>query len=182
MKRRWLKSSATHYEIFTDQEADNFEALYNGIKKSKYVGDKEYYLQKYWDEIYAFAKRRLNDSGNRMFILNEMEAWEFGNPPKPTTVDRLVAKYTKEPYDYGIKSSFGKRRIAQSNILLDSEDDGWGDEVRDNLEDAFRSSERLAYEVRNCIRGAYTGCKTIEELAEKVRSVGNLYLEAADYL
>lgn len=30
----------------------------------------------------------------------------------------------------------GKRRIAQSHILLDYEDDGWGDEVRDNLEAA----------------------------------------------
>lgn len=62
------------------------------------------------------------------------------------------------------------------------DEDGWSDNVRDTLEEAFDASEKLAYEVRNCVRGGYTGCNTDEELAEEVRRIGELYIALADNL
>ena len=49
--------------------------------------------------------------------------------------------------------------------------DGWSDEVKDCLEDVFTNLEQLMYEVRNCVRGAYTHANTNEELAEHIQSL-----------
>lgn len=60
--------------------------------------------------------------------------------------------------------------------------DGWSEEVRDCLEDAFSDLERLMYEVRNCVRGCYTHANTNEELAEYVQSLADELGSVADDL
>lgn len=60
--------------------------------------------------------------------------------------------------------------------------DGWSEEVRDCLEDAFSDLERLMYEVRNCVRGCYTHANTNEELAEYVQSLADELGSLADDL
>lgn len=60
--------------------------------------------------------------------------------------------------------------------------DGWSDEVRDCLEDVFSELEQLMYEVRNCIRGAYTHANTNEELADYVVDLADKLGSVADYL
>lgn len=49
--------------------------------------------------------------------------------------------------------------------------DGWSEEVQEALEDVFSDLERLVYEVRNCVRGAYTQANTNEELSDYIQSV-----------
>ena len=60
--------------------------------------------------------------------------------------------------------------------------DGWSDEVRDCLEDTFAGLEQLVYEVRNCVRGAYTGANTNEELADHIRELAEALSSSAEYL
>lgn len=57
-------------------------------------------------------------------------------------------------------------------------EEGWGEEIQGTLCDVFDSLEKLMYEVRNCVRGGYTHCKTNAELAEHIRSLAS-DLEAA---
>ena len=60
--------------------------------------------------------------------------------------------------------------------------DGWSDEVRDCLEDTFAGLESMMYEVRNCVRGSYTGANTNEELADHIRELAEALSSSADYL
>ena len=64
--------------------------------------------------------------------------------------------------------------------LNESAGDGWDLEDFDQLEEAFSEIENFMYEVRNCVRGAYTGCYTYEELAEKLRNISDSLSMAAD--
>lgn len=64
--------------------------------------------------------------------------------------------------------------------LNESAGDGWDLEDLDQLEEAFGEIESFIYEVRNCVRGAYTGCHTYEDLAEKLRNISDSLSMAAD--
>ena len=64
--------------------------------------------------------------------------------------------------------------------LNESAGDGWDLEGLDQLEEAFGEIESFMYEVRNCVRGAYTGCYTYEDLAEKLRNISDSLSMAAD--
>lgn len=64
--------------------------------------------------------------------------------------------------------------------LNESVGDGWDLEELDQLEEAFGEIENFMYEVRNCVRGAYTGCYTYEELAEKLRNISDSLSMAAN--
>jgi len=44
------------------------------------------------------------------------------------------------------------------------EDDGWGEEMVENLSPLLNDIEGFIYELRNCVRGSFTGCKTKAEL------------------
>ena len=43
-------------------------------------------------------------------------------------------------------------------------EDGWPEEMSENLSYVLETLENFVYEIRNCTRGAYTNCKTKEEL------------------
>lgn len=64
--------------------------------------------------------------------------------------------------------------------LLESSSDGWSDEAEDS--ELFLGLEQLIYEVRKARRGAYTRCKTYEELAEHVRKLSEKMSDYADTL
>lgn len=55
--------------------------------------------------------------------------------------------------------------------LEENDEDGWGDRVEQILEPTIEKVEDLAYEVRNTVRGANTGCDTTDELADYVDEV-----------
>lgn len=60
--------------------------------------------------------------------------------------------------------------------------DGWSKEVRETLEDVFTDLERLMYEVRNCVRGAYTQANTNDELSDYIKELAEGLGSVADYL
>lgn len=64
--------------------------------------------------------------------------------------------------------------------LNESAGDGWDLGDLNQLEEAFDEIENFMYEVRNCVRGAYTGCYTYEELAEKLRNISDSLAMAAE--
>lgn len=54
----------------------------------------------------------------------------------------------------------------------DEENDGWGDDVEDILEDWFSRVSNIAYEVRNCVRGSYAiRGKKVEDLIRELNSI-----------
>lgn len=60
--------------------------------------------------------------------------------------------------------------------------DGWNESVTGSCEDFFTDVERVAYEVRNCVRGCYTNVTTNQELAEVFRKLSEEALEVADII
>lgn len=61
-------------------------------------------------------------------------------------------------------------------------EDGWGTDVRGILDVPFARAENLMYEIRNTIRGAYTDCETVEDLADYIRQLASEFEETADEL
>lgn len=69
-----------------------------------------------------------------------------------------------------------------SIVAYDQIEDGWGTDVRGILDIPFARAEDLMYEIRNTIRGAYTDCETVEDLADYIRQLASEFEEAADEL
>lgn len=88
----------------------------------------------------------------------------------------MKMKTNKQLYE-SIMSSVAKQ---VKKALNESAGDGWDLDELDQLEEAFGEIESFMYEVRNCVRGAYTGCYTYEELAEKLRNISDSLSMAAD--
>ena len=64
--------------------------------------------------------------------------------------------------------------------LNESAGDGWDLGDLSSLEEAFDKMESFMYEVRNCVRGAYTNCYTYVDLADELRSIADSLSMAAD--
>ena len=64
----------------------------------------------------------------------------------------------------------------------DDREDGWGDELVEKLTYLLEDLDNFTYEIRNCVKGAYTGCKTKEQLADYMINTlaENLKIEAED--
>lgn len=76
-------------------------------------------------------------------------------------IDRAL-KYYSDIQDESLKES----------KLNEEADDGWSEDIKYQLEDVLERAYNLQYEVNNCVRGAYTGCNTSEELSEYVKDLG----------
>ena len=64
---------------------------------------------------------------------------------------------------------------------MDENEEGWGEEILDNLYEVFEKIDSLTYEVRHCVRGCYTRCTTNGELADYLRSLaGDLETAAGE--
>lgn len=85
-------------------------------------------------------------------------------------------KTNKQLYE-SIMTSVAKQ---VKKALNESTRDGWDLGDLDQLEEAFNEIERFMYEVRNCVRGAYSDCYTYTELAEKLRNIAESLAMAAD--
>lgn len=59
--------------------------------------------------------------------------------------------------------------------------DGWNLEGQVwSVDEVFEELEGLMYEVRNCVRGSYTGCKTYPELADYMRRLSDKLSQSAE--
>ncbi len=81
-----------------------------------------------------------------------------------------------------IKSATSKLELKKpiKAYTFSENEDGWGDEVEEILSSAFARANDLMYEVQRTVRGAYTNCETVEDLAEFIRELASQFEEAAD--
>ena len=64
------------------------------------------------------------------------------------------------------------RKITESKKLRE-QSDGWDLEDNFNLNSIMTEISRLKYELDNCARGAYTGCKTYRDLGEYIVNIAD---------
>ena len=65
---------------------------------------------------------------------------------------------------------------------LYEESDGWDLEGFDELNEVLSNISRLKYELDNTVRGAYTGCKTYEQLGEYIIELAHTLEDAGSYI
>lgn len=53
----------------------------------------------------------------------------------------------------------------------DEDEDGWGPDVQEAFEDTLARVNDLDYEIKNCVKGAMTGCESREELADYIQGI-----------
>ena len=58
--------------------------------------------------------------------------------------------------------------------------DGWNTEALGNLVQALEDAQTLAYEINCCVRGAYSGAHTYEELKEYAEKVADRIKRGAE--
>lgn len=62
----------------------------------------------------------------------------------------------------------------------EEDEDGWPEDTVETFKDVLSDAANLSYELKNCVRGAYTGCDTKEELAAYIQDLINNFQEALD--
>ena len=62
----------------------------------------------------------------------------------------------------------------------EEEVDGWGSEVEAITADILSDIDQLAYEIRNCVRGSYTNCDNVNDLADYIEYLGITLSEVSD--
>jgi len=70
-----------------------------------------------------------------------------------------------------------KRSIKASNSL-----EGWDEEYLDQVFEVLDDIYNLSYELKTCVRGAYTYCSTYTELANYIGTLGENLVRAAEEL
>lgn len=86
--------------------------------------------------------------------------------PSDKKEDKKEENKEKEEMEKDIEISIETEGIddINDNELEEFEDDGWGDAISEKLSYLMDELENFTYEIRNCSRGAYTNCKTKEQL------------------
>lgn len=97
----------------------------------------------------------------------------------------IIIEEDAEPVDMNIYSAtnIGNKYCTKFKIkayTFDETEDGWGEDVEDILSAAFARAKDLMYEVNNTVRGGYTDCETVEDLADFIRQLASEFEEAAD--
>lgn len=101
-------------------------------------------------------------------------------------IDSMVVDNDEEKRDivYEVAKDLGviESSSAIKAYTFDESDDGWGEEVEGILSPVFAKAEKLMYEVRNAVRGTYTDCENIEDLADFIRNLADEFESAANEL
>ena len=61
-------------------------------------------------------------------------------------------------------------------------DDGWDENELYDLIEVLGDIYNLQYEIKNCVRGAYTGAETWSELADYIEDLAEKLNEQAEYI
>ena len=72
--------------------------------------------------------------------------------------------------------------VNESSEDDEDEDDGWNNYYLEDtgLFDVLSEINDMDYEIRHCVRGGNTGCKTYEELGDYIISLGEQLSEAGE--
>lgn len=60
--------------------------------------------------------------------------------------------------------------------------DGWNTDKLENLTSVLNDIYSLQYEIESCVRGAYTGAHTYEELGQYIQELGNQLIEEGTFI
>ena len=77
--------------------------------------------------------------------------------------------------------SIMKTVSAQVKKALNESNDGWNDILSEfpEIEEVLSDIYDLQYELKNCVRGAYTNCDTYDELAQHMHELADALHDAA---
>lgn len=161
-----------------------FVPTYGGdiLKKGYQFSD----LENAWWEIAPEEEGKIQPKDRlksmRQIISSEFEPkfiYVYSNTLNTESAGAYISEMGAEPSDYGVKEDDLYESKAGEAAKKNEDSDGWeGWEDITDLEDAIDDIEQLAYELRSCVRGAYTGCNTWGELSEYIKGLAN-NLEAA---
>lgn len=147
-----------------------------------------------WDVIYdpEFEFRGVQDVGydnddNIMVIFDHEISEDMIEP----TAEELLAAFGQYGYPVHEWNTNGDNVfiLSRGGILSSTEikaytfdefEDGWGEDVEGILTPVFDKTEKLMYEVRNAIRGSYTDCENVEDLADFIRNLADEFESAAN--
>lgn len=75
-----------------------------------------------------------------------------------------------------------KGSVNESVDYDDEDEDGWNNNYLEdtNLSYVLAAISDLDYEIKHCVRGGSTGCKTYEELGDYIISLGEQLSEAGE--
>ena len=102
---------------------------------------------------------------------------EFVNDVKATS-----DHFEGDDYNNEFRTIYESTSVSSKNRLkesADDEEDGWSEEILDEVEGVLSDIEQLAYELRSCVRGAYTRCETREELSDYITHLAEDLMDAA---
>ena len=147
-----------------------------------------------WDVIYdpEFEFRGVQDvgydnDGNIMVIFDHSIREDMIEP----IAEELLTAFRQYGYPVHVWNTNGdnvfilsRRGILTSTEIkaytFDEFEDGWGEDVEDILTPVFAKTEKLMYEVRNTVRGSYTDCENVEDLADFIRNLADEFESAAN--
>lgn len=148
-----------------DAESKEYDNIYNVFDESE--------IDAFFEEDFFDFDQNFIDTINK-FIDNvnqtsdEWESDEWNNEIKSYFEESAPA------------SSKNKLKESEDDDEDEEEDDGWSEDILDEMEGVLSDIEQLAYELRSCVRGAYTRCETRGELSDYITNLANDLLDAAE--
>lgn len=112
-----------------------------------------------------------------------------GSPVEPTEVGFAIDNLKAGPrakLRNMIKEveEFNNGYITESYHPINESRDGWDDDDDDlyELMEVLSDIYNLQYELKTCVRGAYTNCETFAELGMHIQQLGERLMEQGEYL
>lgn len=115
-----------------------------------------------WVDGVPYHERDVRPYGNGIIIEEDAELVDMNIYSATNIGNKYCTKFKIKAYTF------------------DEIEDGWGKDVEDILSAAFARAKNLMYEVNNTVRGGYTDCETVEDLADFIRQLASEFEEAAD--
>lgn len=175
------------YDIYSPEDLEK-DADYDVTASLNYVTPEMKQLKRAISKIYVDNDDQFHELVNSL-LSNEPINLVPETRALKRAIDSLVvdSEEEKRTLVYEVAKDLGVIN-SSSNVdvyCADADDqieDGWGTDVRGILDIPFARAEDLMYEIRNTIRGAYTDCETVEDLADYIRQLASEFEEAADEL
>ena len=160
-------------ELLSDSNYKNDERL--SIKANKISG-------KEFDKYPEMAKNVFDAIGNMSFTIDHLisAGSESSTYVIPSVEDIKNLIKNNDDFKYFFRSGqleFVENESLEESVLNESSD-GWDEDKLEELIELLDRLYDLRYEVTSTIRGAYTNCKTYEELPEKAKK----YIERIEEL
>lgn len=140
-------------------------------KGSKHLCEDAYNAKEYTDMLFDMVENNMLDAKlvlkSLMYWVSEDDIHRF------MKLNDLLWYEDDEDIEESLQEKFNK-------ILKEAYSDGWDTNKLDELVSFLDELDRLSYEVRNCVKGAYSNCKTYSELGNYISNLGMQLSEVGD--